>query len=379
MDVIVIGAGIAGLSTAWWLAQRTGVNVRVLERFELGHERGSSHGTSRISRTTYVDAQYVRMMRHALEHCWPRLEADAGVQLHFPVEGCFFGPRDGLIQRYAQAVAQADPRVQALSPTQARARFAAMHFEDDDLVLADPSASVVAADHTLRALARQIQRHGGHIQEHAQVTAITPAPNAVHITLADGTTLHADKVVVTAGAWSARLVPALNPILCVKRQTVGYFKLRDPAAGRIDRFPVWIHLGHDFNDVHYGLPEFGQPGVKAAHHATAGQPDDPDAAPDDPIEALERLRRFVRWRFAVDVIGEHRVERCLYTNTPDEGVIWAPSPRDPRIIIGTGHSGHGFKLGPLAGQVLADLAVDGHTQAPTPPVDWLSDPPPQNP
>ena len=107
MDITIIGAGVAGLSAAWWLSGQPGVRVTVLEQFNFAHTRGSSHGSSRISRTTYIDSSYVEMMQFALANSWPRLESDLGIQLLWPAAGCFFGPSDGLIQRYADAVMSA--------------------------------------------------------------------------------------------------------------------------------------------------------------------------------------------------------------------------------------------------------------------------------
>src|SRR5882672_7296132 len=79
VDVVVIGAGAMGSSTAWWLARR-GVDVVLLEQFEPGHTRGSSHGGTRIFRFAYYDPIYVRMAQASLP-LWRELEDDAGEPL----------------------------------------------------------------------------------------------------------------------------------------------------------------------------------------------------------------------------------------------------------------------------------------------------------
>lgn len=366
MRVIVIGGGVMGLSAAWWLSRRRGVSVRVLERFGLDHDRGSSHGASRISRTTYIEARYVRMMQVALAESWPRLAAELGVQLHHPAPGCFFGPHDGLIARYAAAVAEVGAPVSPLTPAQAREVFPAVRFRDDDVVLSDATASVVAARRTMEALWAYLPTRGVSLEPHTPVTGLDTHQGLVRIHTASGRVLEADRVIVTAGAWTGQLIPELAPSLSVTRQTVGYFKLASPQQGRLPHFPVWIHLGQRFEEVHYGLPEFGAPGIKAAHHLTTGPGDDPDGEAPDPAEALSALRRFMDAHFTVPIVGLHRSERCFYTCTEDEGFIWESLPERPQIIVGAGHSGHGFKLAPLAGQVLAELAVDGGTALPRP-------------
>src|SRR5690242_14714085 len=101
---LVIGGGVSGLSTAWQLAARGVPRVALVERFRLHHDRGSSHGTSRITRTTYSDAKYVRLVREAHAVDWPRLERESGEQLLHPTPGAFFGPPTGEIEQWAAAV-----------------------------------------------------------------------------------------------------------------------------------------------------------------------------------------------------------------------------------------------------------------------------------
>ena len=78
-DIVVIGAGITGVATARALAQ-AGRGVVLVEQFGLGHERGSSHGASRIFRLSYPDPHYVRLAQGALQS-WRELEAECGEQL----------------------------------------------------------------------------------------------------------------------------------------------------------------------------------------------------------------------------------------------------------------------------------------------------------
>lgn len=359
---LVVGAGIHGLATAWHLALRGVPRVALVERFRLHHARGSSHGTSRITRTTYSDARYVRLTRVAHAEDWPRLERESGTRLLHPTPGVFFGPPEGDLEQWAQAVEAAGaPGVEKISAAEARRRFPAFAFPDSESVLHDHTSAVVAAADTLRALDRRCRVEGVHVLEETRVLAIEPDRDPIVVETDRGRLL-AERVVVTAGAWASQLVPALAPRVAVARQNIGYFRLGiDPGAMAVGRFPVWVYLGDAARGLYYGLPEFGRPGVKAALHASGGRADDPDATPDvDPVE-IERVRRFLAEQLAVPVEAVVHRETCLYTNTPDEHFVIGALPGHRNVVVGSICSGHGFKFGPLAGRLLAELVMEGRT------------------
>jgi glycine/D-amino acid oxidase-like deaminating enzyme len=93
---IVIGAGLHGLAAAWNLRRLGASSVTLLERFRLGHDRGSSHGAARVFRATYPDPVYVHLLHAASREDWPRLETESGQTLIQKRDACFFGPRGGL-------------------------------------------------------------------------------------------------------------------------------------------------------------------------------------------------------------------------------------------------------------------------------------------
>lgn len=362
---LVVGAGIHGLATAWQLALRGVPRVALVERFRLHHDRGSSHGTSRITRTTYSDADYVRLTRVAHAEDWPRLERESGARLLHPCPGAFFGPPEGGIEQWAAAVETAGaPGVERITAAEARRRFPAFAFPDTETVLHDTTSAVVAAADTLRALDRRCRVEGVHVLEETRVLGLELDRDPIAVETDRGRLL-AERLVVTAGAWLPRLVPALAPAVTVARQHVGYFRLGgDPAAMAIGRFPVWVYIGDEARGLYYGLPEFGRPGVKAALHASGGRSDDPEETPGaDPAE-IERVRRFLTAQLAVPVEAVLHAENCLYTNTPDEHFLIGALSGHPNVVVGSICSGHGFKFGPLAGRLLAELVMDGRTSVP---------------
>lgn len=362
---LVVGAGISGLAAAWQLARMGVPRVALVERFRLHHDRGSSHGQGRITRSTYSDERYVRLVRVAHSEEWPRLERESGMRLLHPTDGIFFGPPEGDLDRWARAVADAGaPGVEWLSPAEARTRFPAFAFPDAHAVLHDHTAAVVAAADTLLALDRRCRVEGVHVLEETRVLGLDPSADPVVVDTDRGRLL-AERVVVTAGAWVSQLVPSLAAHTRVARQHVGYFRL-GVAAERTapGAFPVWVYLGDAARGLYYGLPAFGREGVKAALHGVGAEADDPEQQPGADPAAIERVRGFLATQLAVPLLETLHTETCLYTNTPDERFLLGTLPGSPRVVVGSVCSGHGFKFGPLTGRLLAELAMHGRTTVP---------------
>lgn len=344
--MIVVGAGITGRCTAWWLARR-GARVTLLDQYGLDHTRGSSHGRSRITRSAYSAAAYVRLMQVAHREAWPALEADVGATLRHPRMGCVFGPVDGPLATYAAALAEAGLPTDLRTGADARSLFPVFRFPDGVGALGDPSAAVIAAADTLDALAA-LTRDRCQVRTGVRVHAVDPSTPAVDT---DAGRMTADRVVVAAGPWATRLFPSLRPRLTPVRQRVAYVDM----PGAAD-FPVWIWADPDA--VFYGLPAFQRPGLKAARHRMQGEPDDPDA---EGTRDLDDVLAFLGTHLAAPVGAVLGAETCFYTNTDDEDFLVDHHPEGPGVVVGLGLSGHGFKFGPLLGRILAELALDGRS------------------
>jgi len=365
---LVVGGGVHGLATAWRLARApaaggSGVErVALVERFRLHHDRGSSHGFARITRTTYSDERYVRLTRVAHAEDWPLLERESERTLIHRCDGLFFGPPEGDLERWAAAVAAAGASgVERLEVREARRRFPAFALPDSEFVLHDTTGGVVAAAETLLALDRRCRVEGVHVLEETRVLAIDPSSDPVVVDTDRGRLL-AERVVVTAGAWVAGLVPAMRGAVSVSRQHVGYFDVGP--AGEFGRFPVWVYLGGDASGLFYGLPAFGRPGIKAALHGVSASGDDPETHPGPDAQAIAGVRSFLASQLALPIGDTLHAETCLYTNTPDEHFVIGPLPGHANVVVGSICSGHGFKFGPLMGRILAGLVMDGTSGVP---------------
>ncbi len=364
-DALVIGGGINGLSALYHLKRLGAERVGLVERFSIGHDRGSSHGPARVTRSAYVAPEYVRLMQWVHAEEWPRLEKDIGKKLVHRNPGIYTGPPSERFDRYIRAVRQEGVDAGVISAGEARGLFPQFTFENAESVLLDKTGGFVAAKEAVDALAGLARENGVIIHEDTIVHGIDPATDPVRVETSAGT-LQAERLIVAAGAWARDLLPFLKPKLTISRQTVGYFTpAHEPEAYRPGRFPVWVYMEQEENDLFYGMPDIGHTGVKVARHMRIGVDDDPDNPPDSiDQDKIEDVRRFMATFFTASGWTLANAEHCLYTNAPNEDFIIDLHPENPRIAFGAGFSGHGFKFAPLTGRLLAELAWGGEISIP---------------
>ena len=185
-EAVVVGGGLNGLAAAYHLTRLGVKKLALIEQFRLGHDRGSSHGMSRITRSVYHDPDYVRLMQHVHTEEWPRLERDSGAKLLHPNPGCFFGPPGRTIDSYAASVQKAGAQVEWVAPAEARRVFPQFRFENCEGVLLDRTAGIIAAAETIAALIKLCRESGADIFEETPVTSIDPLKDPIEIQTARG-------------------------------------------------------------------------------------------------------------------------------------------------------------------------------------------------
>ncbi|MFL5959271.1 MAG: FAD-dependent oxidoreductase [Gaiellaceae bacterium] len=318
MKVAVVGAGVMGCAAAWALRAR-GAEVTVHERFALDHDRGSSHGRTRIFRVAYPDPYWIRFAQEAYAG-WKELDPDL-LGLYGLVE---LVPDPAVTS--ARALHECRVPYRLLDRDEVRALGAnlpagwtALHVADGGVVFAERA------------------RHA--FLEAAGVEAETNR----HVESTDE--LDADVVVVTAGPWVRELVPDVP--VTVTRETVAYFAREGPPPPSIVDLNAETG-GHGMYSLHDPVH-----GLKAgAHHAGAEADPDTDAGPDPAI--VERIAAWVRERFPEVDPEPVEAQTCLYTTTADERFVLE---RRGRVVVGSACSGHGFKFAPAVGSRLAHLAL----------------------
>lgn len=359
-DCLVVGAGVQGLCTAFWLV-RAGCPTTVVERFGPGHEFGSSHGRTRITRSSYDAPEYVQLAAAAHARGWPTLEAALGTPLRLRTPGVFFGRPAGLFADYLRTTLQSGADVQRIDVATARRRFPLLAFDEAHEVLVDNTAAVVLAAATMVGLRDWLAAAGVRFLWHTTVASLQLRHDRV-VVATDRGELAAARVVVAAGAGGDALAADAAPApATVLHQQVGYFDVdADAAATRAGTFPVWACVGATARDFTYGLPDVGDTGLKAARHRTEGPDEAAAAAPPIDDAALLAL---ARERFAVTVRGLRRSEPCLYTMLPAHRLVVARSRTLPPAVRIAACSGHAFKFAPELGRRAAAMALDVEPEA----------------
>ena len=355
----VVGGGVVGLAAAWHLLSLGCHPVALVERFRIGHGAGSSHGSARMTRSTYTSPAYAGLMGHVRSEEWPRLERAAGAALIRSDDVVFFGSDTITLGAYADAVRAAGVDVERLSVADARRRFPALRVHDDAVVLHDRTGGVIAAEETVRALRRLVAAGGGDVLEDTRVLEIDRGNDPIRIVSERGV-LRSSRAVIATGAWLPELVPAVRAAVTVVPQTVAYFRLGAPARS----LPLWIHFGGAASGMTYALPEVGRDALKVGHHVTRGPGADPDAVAAPSPDQVKSLQASVERILAVPVLECLGAEGCLYTMTATEDFAIDHWPGDPRVAFASACSGHGFKFAPLTGRLLAELVVHGRADLP---------------
>lgn len=367
---VVVGAGLAGSATAWWLA-RAGHAVTVLERSVPAAHDGSSHGSARILRYAYPDPFYAGLVVEARRD-WDELEALAGERLVTPTGAVDLGTdRDpaGL----AAVLAQVGVAHELLGPDEARERWPQLTVDSD--VLVHQAAGVLDAERSVLAMLRLAQELGVVVEHDWPVASVRRDGSSYRVLAVDGRDVAADRLVVAAGGWLPDLLGALDlpaaflaafPPLTVMQENAYHFPYREDVASAAS-WPTVIRKAPDLQS--YALPggrdalrADGGTGQKVAEY-NGGRPLPSAAAQTGEIDPRNRGRvvDHVR-RFLPGLVPEPYAETtCLFTNTPSEDFV--VDGVDGLTVLSP-CSGHGAKFAPLLGRLAAAVADGAAPPAP---------------
>jgi sarcosine oxidase subunit beta len=353
---LVVGAGIMGLCTAWAL-RRDGWDVQVLDRAPVPNPLGSSVDQHRLIRHAYgAQAGYMRMVDQAYA-AWDRLWADLNEDLHIRTGVLALSAGPGWLDATRASLAADGRAFEDLDPGRIAEAYPFIDPAGLTAALRLESGGVLLAERIVTGLARLL----GDAVQRAEVTEIDPARAAVRVGAAWQA---ADLLVVAAGPWTNRLVPALAARMTPSRQVLIYVQPPDDLAEAWTRAPMLLDLSTGF----YAVPPVAGTRLKIGDHTFSldGDPDAPRSVAPAEVDAMlarcaRRLRGLDRYR-----VTDAKV--CFYdVEAAEEFIV---EPLGPACWVLSGFSGHGFKFGAVLGEAVARAAGDAGWAARV--ADWAA-------
>jgi sarcosine oxidase len=359
-DCIVIGVGGMGSSTIYNLAKR-GQKVLGLEQFDIPHAEGSSHGVNRIIRLAYYeDPSYVPLLRRAYE-MWTDIETIAGEQLLYKTASIDAAPSGHeVFEASLESCRIHDIRHEVLNHQQINDRFPGYQMPAGHMGVLQQDGGFVLSERSIVAYVNAAAAAGAEIHAREAVQKWEPEGEGVRV-FTNRAEYTADRLVITAGAWAAGMVPSLEKLAVPERQVLAWLQPKDPSLFTIDNFPVFNVLFEEGR--YYGFPIFGIPGFKIGRYHHLEEVADPGNVEREVTLEDEEILRVATAKYFPKANGTlMTLKTCLFTNTPDEHFIIDVLPDHPQVSVAAGFSGHGFKFASVVGELLGDLALEGKTR-----------------
>jgi sarcosine oxidase len=355
--VAVIGAGAFGGWTALHLL-RAGARVTLLDAWGPGNARASSGGETRVIRGIYGgNRRYVELAARSFALWWEH-EARWQRRLYHRTGALWmFSGDDGYARSTLPLMREIGLEVAELAPSDVAKRFPQIDLAGVRSAFYEIEAGYLRARQACETVVEGFVAEGGEYR----VLSVRPTPvsggGMRRLALADGTTLEADRFVFACGPWLGQLFPdVIGARVTPTRQEVFFFG-PPPGDTRFDdgHCPVWMDFGERFV---YGIPGSDRRGFKVADD-TRGPAIDPTTEERLPTPAaIARARELLARRFpalAGAPVLETRV--CQYEQTPDGHFILDRHPAADNVWLAGGGSGHGFKMGPAVGELVAALVL----------------------
>ena len=358
--VIVVGLGAVGASTTYQLARR-GVRVLGIDRFSPPHDRGATHGGTRITRLAVGEGAHLTPIVMRSHEIWRDIERETGQELLTQCGGIFISSPKKLAKTHVEnfletTIAAAETfgvAHERLDAAAIRARFPQFAVRDDEYGYYEPSAGFVRPEACVAAQLALAEKHGAQL--HRGETVLGVEGTAV---TTDRGTYKADRVILAAGAWLPGLIDDRRASLFkVYRQVQFWFEAKaDTASGPVFIWELPVgRLGI------YGFPSLDGATLKVATERY-DEPVSPDAVsrevPPDEIAAMQALVA----PYLPGVGACVGASTCLYTVTPDYGFIVDPLDGGERVVMVSACSGHGFKHSAALGEALAERATEGRSR-----------------
>ncbi|MFA1820847.1 N-methyl-L-tryptophan oxidase [Virgibacillus oceani] len=357
-DVIIIGAGTAGMSAGYYLSER-GQKVALIDAYDPPHSEGAHHGDTRIIRHAYGEgANYVSMALRASE-LWADLEEKANRKIFYNTGVLNIGTRDSdFLNNVIHTAEEFSLPVKIFSASEVNAKWRGFQLDDHLLGCFESGSGVLLSEEAIRAYRELALHHGATLYWNTMAEKIEVTEANVKVSF-NGEHITGKNLLITTGKGTNKVLSLLDVELPLTptRKTFSWFDssedLYHPGV-----FPAWSY--DDGKQTLYGFPSIEQAGLKIGRH-DGGIPVNPEnelegfgTHPEDKNDVMN----FVNKHFSEP--GNHKSGKvCTYTNSPDGDFIIDRLPRYSNIVVASGFSGHGFKFGSVFGEILSQMIVDG--------------------
>ena len=364
-DAIVIGLGGMGSAALYHLARR-GLDVLGIDQFTIAHDRGSSHGLTRIIRLAYYeDSSYVPLLRRSYA-LWAELERDFGQRLFWQTGSIDMGPSESeVFHGSLRSCQENELEHEVLTSRQLKARFPGYQMPSETMALFQPQGGLLVPERCILAHIKLARKHGAAVHTGERVLGWDILADGRARVQCQHQAYTADKLVICGGAWAYKLAGELAGKAIPERQVVIWLETEEPELFAPRRFPVWNAQVDEGR--YYGFPEFNPdgntPGMKFGRYHHLGETCDPDTVNRLAGSADEKLLRAFAERYFPAGAGKTLdMQVCMFTNTADEHFVLDTLPGAPQVSVAAGFSGHGFKMASVVGEIMADLAQTGSTR-----------------
>ncbi|MGY8879444.1 MAG: N-methyl-L-tryptophan oxidase [Dehalococcoidia bacterium] len=331
-DCIVIGVGGMGSSAVHNLAKR-GQKVLGLEKFDIPHSEGSSHGVNRIIRLAYYEhSSYVPLLRRAYE-MWSEIETIAGEQLLYKIGSIDTAPSGHeVFEGSLESCLEHDIPHEVLNHKQINDRFPGYEMPPGQMGLYQADGGFVLSERAIVAYVNAAVAEDAEVHARESVIKWESEGGGVRV-FTDRAEYTADRLVITAGAWAAGMVPSLEELAVPERQVLAWLQPKEPSLFAPENFPVFNAYFEEGR--YYGFPVFGIPGFKIGRYHHLEELADPDHMERGVTQEDEDILRSAVSRYFPKANGT--------------------------VTVAAGFSGHGFKFASVVGEIVGDLAINGET------------------
>ncbi len=348
-DLIVCGVGGIG-SAALLAAAQAGLRVLGIEQFGYAHDRGSSHGQTRIIRTAYFEhPDYVPLAQESWR-AWEEIQRRSDTLLLRSTGLIQVGlPESEVVRGVLASARRYDLPVREMTSAEVESRWPVFRIDPNEVGVFEEQAGYLRVERCVAQMIAQAKESGAEFLANQRVVSWNVEDNGDVVFRTTTGEFRALRAVLAAGPWSSQLIGDLGLDLRVVRKQQQWFQMDRPDVHEANGLSCFLFDQPD--GVFYGFPAIDSLGVKVAEHSGGDAVSDPTMV-DRELHDVEyqRVLDFVRKRFRFSRIRLTHYSVCMYTKSVDEHFIVDRHPQFPQVSFVCGLSGHGFKFAPVLGR-----------------------------